>query len=509
MPWSNASSLCPLRLCGESILKISSLTKKFSKARVLVIGDLILDRYLWGEVSRISPEAPVPVVRVRERSEALGGAGNVAANLAGLKVGVTLIGLCGNDEPRMRLKAMLDKKGIAHHLLTDSSRPTITKSRIMAQGQQVLRLDEEEPFLLSPWLHEELFSLIEKTLSQSRTVILSDYGKGLHQTPGITRRIINLCKEHSIPVLVDPKGKDWERYQGATCVTPNSAELELVSSKTIGTDERQLMSAARATRRKYSLDWLLVTRGPKGMCLVGGDNGPLHIPAQAREVYDVSGAGDTVIATLGAGVASGLSFPDAALLANAAAGVVVGKLGTQPITLPELNAVLQITERGNQTGRSGKIATRSAARMQVQAWRTSGERIVFTNGCFDLLHPGHIHLLHESRALGERLVVGLNTDASVRRLKGPTRPIVSEEDRAAVLSALTCVDLVVPFREDTPLSLIKALRPDILVKGGDYRPETVVGREIVESYGGHVRLIPLLEGYSTTTLAHKAATRTK
>ena len=487
----------------------NDLTKRLGQAQVLVIGDVILDRYLWGEVSRISPEAPVPVVRVRERSEALGGAGNVAANLAGLKCRVTVVGVRGDDEAGGQLDDMLDKKGVESHLIVDSSRPTITKARIMAQGQQMLRLDEEEPQLLRPTIQDQLLHLIEKALPHTQSAILSDYGKGLLQTPGMSQRIINLCKEHDVLVLVDPKGKDWERYGGANCITPNSAELELVTSKTIGSDEKRLVSAAKSTRKKYNLDWLLVTRGPKGMCLVSAEDGPFFIPARAREVFDVSGAGDTVAATLGAGVAAGLSFPEAAELANVAASVVVGKLGTQPISLPELNAALQSIRGGEHTGPSIKITTLTAAQTQVQAWRTSGEQIVFTNGCFDLLHPGHIHLLHRARALGDRLVIGLNTDASVRRLKGPGRPIVSEQDRAAVLSALGSVDMVVPFEEDTPLSLIEALRPDILVKGGDYRPEEVVGRETVESYKGQVRLIPLLEGYSTTRIAHKVAIKKK
>ena len=487
----------------------NDLTKRLGNAQVLVIGDVILDRYLWGEVSRISPEAPVPVVRVLERSEALGGSGNVAANLAGLECGVTVVGVRGDDQAGRQLDDMLDKKGVESHLILDSSRSTITKARIMAQGQQILRLDEEEPQLLRPKIQDQLLHLIEKALPQTQSAILSDYGKGLLQTPGLSQRIINLCKEHNVLVLVDPKGKDWERYGGANCITPNCAELELVTSKTIGSDEKRLVSAAKSTRKKYNLDWLLVTRGPKGMCLLNADDGPFFIPARAREVFDVSGAGDTVAATLGAAVASGLTFTDAAELANVAASVVVGKLGTQPISLPELNAALQIIRGGEHTGPSIKITTLTTAQTQVQAWRTSGEQIVFTNGCFDLLHPGHIHLLHRARALGDRLVVGLNTDASVRRLKGPGRPIVSEQDRAAVLSALGSVDLVVFFDEDTPLSLIKALRPDILVKGGDYRPEQVVGREIVQSYKGQVRLIPLLDGYSTTGIAHKVATRKK
>lgn len=471
--------------------------------KIVIIGDVMLDRYVWGEVLRISPEAPVPVVRVREHSEVLGGAGNVAANCANLGCSVTLVGLCGADEAGTQLQALLETKGIQGSLLVDSTRPTITKTRVMALKQQLFRLDEELFQVLTPELAAQCLARIEESLASAQAVILSDYGKGLLQSPGFCQKVIERCRSHNLPVLVDPKGLDWARYEGAFCVTPNTTELELVAGPAQLRDDASLASSGLIIREQFGFTWLLVTRGPKGMCLLGEADAPQLIAAQAREVFDVSGAGDTVIATLAAGIAAGLSMPLAARLANTAAGIVVGKVGTQPITLSELDTAMRLNDlQGRMTG-PAKVALLDAARIQVQAWRTSGAKVVFTNGCFDLLHPGHINLLHQARALGDKLVVGVNTDASVRRLKGPNRPILLEQDRAAILCALSSVDMVVLFDEDGPELLIKALQPDILAKGADYRPEEVVGREIVEAYGGQVRLIPLVEGYSSSNIANK------
>lgn len=476
---------------------------RFSKTRILVIGDVMLDRYNWGSVRRISPEAPVPVVRVLDKSMVLGGAGNVASNLAGLGCGVDVIGLCGEDEAGSALCDLFLKKNIAVSLIKDTSRTTTVKTRIMAKGQQLFRLDEEttEPATLE--ISEKIISETRKKLVSSQVVILSDYGKGLLASQDICREIILLCRQKGLPVIVDPKGTDWDRYKNATAVTPNAAELSLVTTRNFEQDDAAIESSAQEVRRRFDLDWLLVTRGPQGMCLAGPDRMTLPISAVAREVFDVSGAGDTVIATLSAGLAAGLQFPDAAGLANTAAGIVVGKLGTQPITRTELETALRINRSGNHASGHVQATPLEAAKIQVQSWRASGSRIVFTNGCFDLLHPGHVNLLHQARALGDRLVVGLNTDASVKRLKGDKRPILSETDRAAILNALESVDLVVLFDEDTPLELIKNLKPDVLVKGADYKPEDVVGREEVEAYGGKVCLVDLLKGYSTTGIAAK------
>ncbi len=476
---------------------------KLSKSRVLVIGDVMLDRYLWGEVSRISPEAPVPVVRVRGNTQGLGGAGNTASNLAGLECPVALIGLRGADEAGELLMALLEKRGIENRLLVSPSHPTITKTRVVAHGQQVVRLDEEEHEGLNSTVSKRILSLAEETLPSSQAMILSDYGKGLLQMPGLAQALIALGKKHDIPVLVDPKGRDWERYHGATCITPNTAELELVTQSDLGIDGTTLVARGQSIRQEYNLAWLLVTCGPQGICLIGTKGPPLFIQALTREVYDVSGAGDTVIATLAAGVASGLPFPEAAQIANLAAGIVVSKLGTQSIGLAELRTALLLNETGGKWIGSVKVKTLDDAQQLVQAWRANGEKIVFTNGCFDLLHPGHIHLLYQARSLGDRLVVGLNSDDSIRRLKGTNRPILSGQDRATLLGALTYVDLVVMFDEDAPLALLEALKPDILVKGADYRVEEVIGRHIVEAHGGHVHLIPILKGYSTTGIANR------
>jgi len=474
----------------------------FSSIHILVVGDIMLDRYHWGEVRRISPEGPVPVMHVLEKSEVLGGAGNVAANLAGLGCRTTVIGLIGKDTAGRHIQKILNERKIQDCLLPDKSKATITKTRVMAQGQQLIRLDEENPEPIGPKLSDRLFSAIEEKIMDYQAVILSDYGKGLFQTPDLCRRIIDLCRKKDLPVLVDPKGTDWERYRNATAVTPNTSELKAVASITTNIDEHELEKAAKSIKKSYDLEWLLVTRGAKGMCLFGAD--PIDpIPAVAREVYDVSGAGDTVIATVTAALATGFSFPEASEIANSAAGIVVGKLGTQPVTAAELDVALQLDEKKRQSSGGIHTTTLDGARIMVKSWRSSEKKVVFTNGCFDLLHPGHINLLHQARSFGDRLVIGLNTDFSIKRLKGDLRPILSEQDRAAILNALDCVDLVVLFDEDTPLELIKNLKPDVLVKGADYKLEEVVGREFVESYGGEIRLVQLLEGNSTTGLANK------
>jgi D-beta-D-heptose 7-phosphate kinase / D-beta-D-heptose 1-phosphate adenosyltransferase len=476
----------------------------FSDAEVLVIGDIMLDRYLWGKVGRISPEAPVPVVKIERTSETLGGAGNVALNLASLGCRATIVGLCGHDDTARSLRQLLAQKGIADRLVLDEMRPTITKTRIMAQKQQMLRLDEEETRALDRATAEKVRTAVGDALVTCRAVILSDYGKGLFASEAFVQEIIQAARALGKPVLVDPKGADWTRYRGADGVTPNIAELEAVTRSSLEESEERLIASAREIRSRFDLQWLLVTRGPLGMCLIDTAAETVLIPAQAREVYDVSGAGDTVIATLAAGLAAGLPLAEAARTANMAAGIVVGKLGTQPILRSELSTALKFNGlQRNFPFSAAKMTAMDAALAKVREWKTSGARVVFTNGCFDLLHPGHISLLYQSRALGDRLVVGLNTDASIRRLKGSGRPILSEQDRAAMLSALECVDLVVHFDEDTPLNLIEAVRPDILVKGSDYTPDQVVGRQIVESYGGCVKLVDLIQGYSTTQLTQK------
>ena len=475
---------------------------RLERSRILVVGDLMLDCYYWGDVSRISPEAPVPVVKVNEKTYQLGGAGNVAANLAGLGCQTSIIGLTGRDEAAERIRKMLAAMGVENGCIDDTGRPTITKTRIMASKQQVVRLDEEDGRGLDAPTGDRLLQAAEKVLPRADAVILSDYGKGMLTSAAFMQALVGACRKRALPVFIDPKGRDWQRYAGSTCITPNTAELELVAGTPAKT-QADLVPTAEKIRSQLALDWLLVTRGPRGMVLFGEQTSPLEIAARAREVFDVSGAGDTVIAVLAACVASGMAFGEAAAVANAAAGIVVGKLGTQPVSWRELEAVLTDGLISRPASTLWKVADIQEAAARLSRWRQADQRIVFTNGCFDLLHPGHVSLLHQARQLGDRLVVGLNTDASIRRLKGDQRPILPGADRAAILSALEDVDMVVFFDEDTPLNLIEGLKPDILVKGADYRIDEVVGRELVESYGGRVRLVEILEGHSTSAIARK------
>ena len=477
--------------------------KKIEQSNVLVLGDLMLDRYLWGDVERISPEAPVPIFHVRRQSEIPGGAGNVVSNLIGLGASVTVIGICGRDAAGERLAKLLENDKIYSHILTYSDRPTITKTRIVSQGQQMLRLDEEEVLPVDETLQSKIVELVKAESSKVSAIILSDYGKGLLQAKELVQSIIRIANDNNIPIIIDPKGSSWERYRGATCVTPNTKELETLCGHTI-TSEEQLVDVMRTTIKNYDLSWLVVTRGPLGMCLMNRNETPIFIPTVARQVYDVSGAGDTVTATLALCIGSGLNFPQGAKVANLAAGIVVGKVGTQPINFLELQSSLGTTGVDAPiSGVTQKLTSLSAAITQSEAWKTTRQRIVFTNGCFDLLHPGHIHLLNQAKTLGERLIVAINSDASVRRLKGPGRPILSERDRASLVASLDCVDLVILFESDTPDDLLRCIRPHSLVKGSDYKHEQILGRAIVESYGGEVCLIPLLNGYSTTDIASK------
>ncbi len=466
---------------------------EFSKAGVVVVGDVMLDRYMWGDVSRISPEAPVPVLHCREQTRALGGAGNVAANLAGLGVSVQLCGLYGEDANGFCLQGMLKDQGIVDLCFAEPAYATITKTRIMARQQQLLRIDEEQSEAVSDAFAEKFVKAVQSAIRPGCVLVLSDYGKGL-LTAKICREIIHYSRFCGITVLVDPKGLHWEKYRGACCVTPNIREFEDVSRKD-SRDEKVLFPEAAAMVDQLDLEALLLTRGQEGMVLFQKDADPLVIPARSREVFDVSGAGDTVIATLAGCLAAGCPWSQGAEIANRAAGIVVGKLGTRPVRKDELEQLQSEDFRG-----SPKVLPAGAGLEIIKQWRRQEQRIVFTNGCFDILHPGHIKLLQAAATQGDRLVVGLNADDSVSRLKGSQRPILKQEDRAAILAALECVDLVIVFAEDTPLKLIESIKPDVLVKGGDYTQKTVVGRESVESSGGRVCLVDLEQGLSTSRL---------
>lgn len=464
-------------------------------AKVLVIGDVMLDRYYYGEVSRISPEAPVPVVKVCEEKLSPGGAGNVAVNLANLGCKVFLAGAIGKDHASFLLKDLLSNKGIDISGLISRPHPTITKVRILGGKQQVVRVDFEEISPLSRVEEDLVLEWFLKEVEDARCVVISDYGKGFC-TPSLCRFVIEESKRKALPVIVDPKGPDWRKYEEAFIVTPNVKELGEAYGRALRNLDEEIEKAGFAVKERYNLQNLLVTRSEKGMTLFE-EKAFYHIPTKAKEVFDVSGAGDTVVATLAACVATGVRLIDAAKISNIAAGVVVGKVGTAPITLSELNEALRNSESGLSV--ESKIRNFDEAIELVRRWRKDGLKIVFTNGCFDLLHVGHIYSLEEAKRKGDKLIVGLNSDDSVRRLKGKGRPLIPQEDRARMLAALEFVDCVVIFNEDTPERLISLIRPDVLVKGGDYKIEDVVGRE----YAREVHIVPLFKGYSTTSLIKK------
>jgi len=484
----------------HSILNL--LEGGFSQLKVLVIGDIMLDRYIHGEVERISPEAPVPVIRHAQRYERAGGAANVAMNLSGLGCQTFLAGFWGSDSEQTELAAILERAKIDTVGVVSSTLPTISKTRIVGRMQQLLRLDIESrdpiPIAEVQRLQDRAAELVAKV----HAVVLSDYAKGALTRP-LCEAVIRNARAAGIPVFVDPKTPDFSKYSGATSVCPNLGELSAATGIPSHHTE-ELLNAGQALVGEHDFKFLTVTMSEKGITVLQAPSadspGIFHSPARAREVFDVSGAGDTVIATLAASIAGGLKVETAVELANLAAGIVVSKVGTVPIAAHELVAALTPSS-GLTAGE--KILDLERIKLRVAEWRSSGETIVFTNGCFDLLHVGHITLLEDCRRFGSKLVLGLNADASVCRLKGPTRPIVSERERARVMAALAAVDAVVLFEEDTPLELIRALRPNVLVKGGDYTIETVVGHEDVIASGGRVEIVPTVEGFSTTNIVKK------
>lgn len=475
------------------------LERGFKDLRILVVGDLMLDRYILGEVDRVSPEAPVPVLRHAQRYERPGGAANVAMNLAGLGCQAFLCGFWGDDSERRELATVLEKSGVDTTGVVTTSLPTISKTRIVGRNQQLLRLDIESRERQSLDEHRSLEQAAVALTGKVHAVILSDYAKGA-LSGDLCQSVIRAARKRGIPVFADPKTPDFSKYAGATMVCPNLNELS-VATGVAQHELDSLLSAGEAQRMLHELEYLCVTMSEKGIRVLSGD-GTYHSPARAREVFDVSGAGDTVIATLAAGIAGGLKLTSAVELANLAAGIVVGKVGTVPIAQHELVAALTPS-----TGIAGaeKILDFETAVQRVSEWRASGQSVVFTNGCFDLLHVGHVTLLEDCRRFGSKLVLGLNTDASVSRLKGPTRPVVGQNERARVMAALAAVDMVVLFDEETPIELIRGLKPDVLVKGGDYSVETVVGHEIVLAAGGRVEIVPTVEGFSTTNIVRKLA----
>ena len=463
----------------------------FQDANVLVIGDVMLDRYWHGAATRVSPEAPVPVVKVANREDRPGGAGNVALNIAALGSAASLLGVVGDDDEGRDLHSRLTAAGVYCDFLTSPDKPTITKLRVISQHQQLIRVDFEQAFD-----KQDVAGLQESTrnlLGKVQALVLSDYAKGALQD---VQSLIAAGRERGIPIIVDPKGTDFERYRGATLITPNLVELEAVVGPCEHEDD--LVSKGSKLVSDLDLQALLVTRGEHGMTLIRPDSPELHLPARAQEVFDVTGAGDTVVSVLAASLAAGYGLAEATALANLAAGLVVGKLGTAAISGPELRRAI-LAEQGSGRG----VMTAEQLAIAVEDAREHGEKIVFTNGCFDIIHAGHVGYLAEARKLGDRLIVAINDDESVRRLKGSGRPINPVERRMAVLAGLEAVDWVVSFADDTPESLLHMLKPDILVKGGDYTLEQVVGGEFVLSYGGEVRALDFLDNCSTSAIVEK------
>jgi D-beta-D-heptose 7-phosphate kinase/D-beta-D-heptose 1-phosphate adenosyltransferase len=475
------------------------LVEAIAGARVLCVGDVMLDHYVYGGVERVSPEAPIPVLRVEREERSLGGAGNVLRNLQALGVEPCFVSVAGTDPAGREIGRLVAGLGGEAHVLSQNGRTSTVKTRYVAGTQQMLRADREQAAPLAGALREDFLRVVKEVLAERRVTILSDYAKGA-LADGVAAEIIAAARAAEHIVVVDPKGSDFGIYRGASLIKPNRRELGAATQRAVGS-EAEVVAAARSLIEAWGFAAVLVSLSRDGMILVESSGATHALAAEAREVYDVSGAGDTAVAVLGAALGAGASFRDAARLANVAAGIVVGKVGTAVVHAGEL--VETLVDRDALATR--KVLPLTLALDHVARWRRNGLKIAFTNGCFDLLHPGHVALLAQARAAGDRLVVGLNSDASVERLKGPGRPVQSAAARAAVLSSLASVDLVVVFEEDTPRALIAELKPDALVKGADYRLDQVVGADIVEAYGGKVVLAELLPGHSTTATIARIA----
>lgn len=469
-----------------------------SKALITVLGDLMLDRYWFGSAKRISPEAPIPVINVQNNEDRLGGAANVALNLRSLEKDVVLAGLIGNDLEGQRFTELCHQNHIQNNVCIKDDFQTITKLRIISRQQHMLRCDFEQPHTATQLDAQYIQQLLE-LIEQSNIVILSDYQKGFLANP---QQFIKHARAHNIPIVVDPKGNDFTKYRGATLLTPNRSEFEAIVGVTSSEDD--LLIKAEQLRHDLNLDALLITRSEEGMTLIQKNEPPFTIPAKAQDVYDVTGAGDTVIATLVAMMAEGKPLTEATTIANIAASIVVGKLGASQVSIQELNRAISIQERAHHL-----VLTLDELKDELKNARANNETVVMTNGCFDLLHKGHVTYLNEARKLGDRLIVALNSDASVKRLKGENRPIMDESSRATVLASLSAVDWVIMFDDDTPESVITELLPDILVKGSDYTVEQIAGAQAVLDNGGAVKLLSFVDGYSTTKAIEKISHNNK
>ncbi len=477
----------------ENRIPLLDILDKAASIEALVIGDVMLDRFVYGSTARISPEAPIPILSITHQSQMLGGAGNVVRNIASLGGKAQLISVVGEDPEGREIEGIFATQGATTpHLVKSVGRPTTVKTRFIADGQQLLRSDHEATHQLQPQTAGNVLKAFQGAVKNADIIVLSDYAKGV-LSDTVLRQVIAYAKEKDIPIIADPKSTDFSRYAGVTLLTPNRKEMIAASGMPCGTNY-EVEQAARSILSKAGVSAILVTRSEAGMSLITKDEAH-HIAAEAQEVFDVSGAGDSVIAALAIAFAAGASLADAARIANLAGGIAVSKSGTAAVTKAEIKQALHSQEIGDM---DAKIVNLDMALERVMNWRSRGLKVGFTNGCFDLVHPGHISLMRQARAECDRLIVGLNTDDSIRRLKGEGRPVTNENSRAIVIAGLTDVDLVVPFNDDTPIKLIEAIKHEELTKGAGYTKETVVGAEIVEAYGGRVHLASLKEGFSTT-----------
>lgn len=482
---------------------LKKLIGKFQGKKVLVIGDLMLDEHIWSKVSRISPEAPVPVADVTSITHVPGGCGNVAANIASLGGEPLLIGIIGEDSSGTKLVRALHKNSIkSDNLVTIAERPTILKSRIIAVSQQMVRVDREDRTPLPSSTEGRVVSMIRKLIAQADAVIISDYGKGL-VTKKVCKTAIGLAKKLGKPVLIDPKGRDYSKYRGTTLITPNLLEAEVATGIKVA-DEASLIRVGKKLLSSVRSEYVIVTRGKDGMSVFSKKGNISHIPAIPREVFDITGAGDTVISTIALSLSAGAPIETAAVLSNYAASIKVGKIGTVPVEAEELRELLEAPSHTD-----GKIQNLKTLKKTIESLRAKGLKIVFTNGCFDIIHAGHIRYLKEAKNQGDILVIGLNSDSSVRAIKGPTRPLVPEKERAEILSALEFVDYITIFGEKTPNALISELKPDVHVKGGDYKEKDLPEAGIVKGYGGKVVIVRKIPGRSTTNIIDKMIERRK
>jgi D-beta-D-heptose 7-phosphate kinase/D-beta-D-heptose 1-phosphate adenosyltransferase len=473
--------------------------ERFDAARVLVVGDVMLDVFVYGQAERLSPEAPIPVLKIQREVRMLGGAGNVTRNIASLGAHASVVSVVGEDTTAVDIHALIaEEPQIDAHFVSETTRISTLKTRYIAASQQLLRADREEVTPASAGSIAAMLSAVEARIANHHVLILSDYAKGA-LTPALVKPLIALARTHNVPVFVDPKQWDVALYAGATLISPNEKEMQQLHGAPFA-DDGAMIAAAQGWCKAHCIGYVLITRGAKGMMLVHADGVVATIASEAREVFDVSGAGDTVMATLAVAHGSGADISHAARLANVAAGIVVGRMGTATVHRTDLKTAVHTA---HLVSGAEKIFSREALKTQVGEWQAKGLKVGFTNGCFDVIHAGHIASLASAKSYCDRLVIAINSDASVKRLKGESRPIHAEMDRAMVLAALGAVDGVTLFREDTPEALLELLRPDVLMKGADYQKEQIVGWQLVESYGGKVVRIPLVEGYSSTNTISK------